>query len=213
MKVLPAIAASLALAACSDQPAADTGNAQTKAGVVAPADPVQRTPSDQGNAAARAAGRDEAQARFEPWQSSAILTSAGLSTAQPVKGRRTRVDFGAARADAEAALTRGSGVAAIARGTMDECGAGPIAFTRYAGGLTLLFQDGRFLGWSLREDDGPRWATADGALGIGTARSALGEARVFASTLGEEFTLGGIAGLIDDDRVGDLWAGLSCNFR
>ncbi len=156
---------------------------------------------------------DAATETFAPWQSTAILTANGLSAAQAVRGKRKAIEFGAARAAAEAALVSGADVAAVDRGTMEECGAGPIDFTRYDGGLVLLYQDGKFLGWSLGQSDGPRWATSDGALGIGTARSSLGGARIFGSTLGEEFTTKGISGLIDKGRVTDLWAGLNCNFR
>ena len=96
---------------------------------------------------------------------------------------------------------------------MAECGAGPIDATRYPGGLSLHFQDEKFVGWALSEDDGPRWAMRDGSLGIGASASTIPRGDRFDSTLGLEFSHDGVAGLIENDRVVALWGGTSCNFR
>ena len=95
---------------------------------------------------------------------------------------------------------------------VEECGAGPMDFVRFHG-LSLAFQHGRFAGWSLSEKF-PSVATS-GGLTVRAPRSVLGGAAVERSTLGPEFELGGIGGLLDEKEreVVALWAGLTCHFR
>ena len=126
------------------------------------------------------------------------------------------IPFGTDEADVLAALAfRGK----PERGTNAECGAGPVDFASWQDGLSLLFQEGRFQGWSLDERS-TGVAMADGTR-IGStlaelrSRSALTAEE---STLGEEFlTAGGVSGLLSGKgahaRVEALWAGLSCVFR
>lgn len=103
--------------------------------------------------------------------------------------------------------------------TNQECGAGPVDFASWPDGLNLLFQQGEFAGWSL-DERADTIVTASGGVGIGSPRSALaalGTVEVEESTLGTEFTAGGIGGLLDGPgkgaKVTALWAGLTCMFR
>jgi len=130
--------------------------------------------------------------------------------------------FAAGQTEVEAALTRALG-APLRSGSNKECGAGPITFTDFAGGLTAHFQDGRLVGWNWHlAQDGDRPATGivrlAGEVQIGTPRSivaaAPGYAPVEGSTLGEEFALGSaIGGFITADAVEMLYAGTQCFFR
>ena len=130
--------------------------------------------------------------------------------------------FAAGKTEVEAALAKTLG-AALRSGENGECGAGPMTFTDYAGGLTAHFQDGKLVGWNWHlPQDGDRAATGSvslaGAVQIGSARAAVeatpGFAKVEDSTLGEEFTLaGGMGGFITGDRVEMLYAGTQCFFR
>jgi hypothetical protein len=111
------------------------------------------------------------------------------------------------------------------RDSNDECGAGPVQFAHF-GGLSLLFQEGKFGGWSLSDAEAGGIGTTNG-IGVASTRAALDAA--FAtnkidpdSTLGTEFYTagdgeGGISGLLDgagsQAKVTDLWAGVSCVFR
>ena len=82
------------------------------------------------------------------------------------------------------------------------------------GDLQLAFQDGRLAGWSLGGAR-PALRTAEG-LTVGSPRSALGEAEIDEeSTLGPEFELAGIGGILDQQgrTVEALWAGSTCQFR
>jgi len=130
--------------------------------------------------------------------------------------------FAAGQKEVEAALGRALG-APLRQGSNNECGAGPITFTDFAGGLTAHFQQGRLVGWNWHlAQDGDRPATGvvklAGDVQIGSPRSlaeaAPGYAPVAGSTLGEEFALGQrIGGFIGGDAVEMLYAGTQCFFR
>lgn len=130
--------------------------------------------------------------------------------------------FAAGQTEVEAALVKALGPVQRS-GENPECGAGPITFTDFAGGLTAHFQQGRFVGWNwhvLRDGDAQGSGTIKlpGTAQVGSARSeveaAPGFAKVDASTLGEEFALGPkIGGFIAGDKVEMLYAGTQCFFR
>lgn len=130
--------------------------------------------------------------------------------------------FAAGKAEVEAALARVLGPA-LRSGENPECGAGPVVFTDFAGGLTVHFQDDRLVGWNWHApQDGDAPATGNlglaGNVQLGAARGVVEAARGFArvedSTLGEEFALGDqIGGFIAGDKVEMLYAGTQCFFR
>ena len=130
--------------------------------------------------------------------------------------------FAAGQKEVEAALGKALG-AALRSGENPECGAGPVTFTDYAGGLTAHFQEGRLVGWNWhlpQDGDGAASGTVrlKGDVQLGTARNVLeaapGFARIEGSTLGEEFALGeAIGGFVKADRVEMLYAGTQCFFR
>lgn len=130
--------------------------------------------------------------------------------------------FAAGQTEVEAALTKALGKP-LRSGDNGECGAGPMAFTDFAGGLTAHFQEGRLVGWNWHlAQDGDRPASGvvklAGEVQVGSARSILEAAPGFAlvegSTLGEEFALGEkLGGFIKDDAVEMLYAGTQCFFR
>ena len=130
--------------------------------------------------------------------------------------------FAAGQTEVETALAKALG-ASLRSGENRECGAGPIIFTDYAGGLTAHFPEGRLVGWNWHApQDGDRAATGTvslpGTVQIGSPRAeveaASGFAKVEGSTLGEEFALGSnIGGFIKGDAVEMLYAGTQCFFR
>ncbi|MES2442460.1 MAG: hypothetical protein V4574_06485 [Pseudomonadota bacterium] len=102
-------------------------------------------------------------------------------------------------------------------GRNDECGQGPMETVAFTGGLTLFFQEGKFVGWDL--GDKSALATAAG-IGIGSTLRQVREAMtvtVEESTLGHEFSAGDLGGLLSaaapDGKVEHLWAGSTCQFR
>lgn len=130
--------------------------------------------------------------------------------------------FAAGQREVEAALARALGPM-LRSGTNNECGAGPVVFSDFAGGLTVHFQDGHLVGWNwhlAQDGDAPATGTVRlaGEVQVGTARSvaeaAPGFAPVEGSTLGEEFALGDqVGGFITADKVEMLYAGTQCFFR
>lgn len=102
-----------------------------------------------------------------------------------------------------------------------ECGAGPIAFVKWPGGLSGLFQDDRFVGWSIDNDSPKGTFVTDKAIGVGSTKAELlaayPDTKIEESTLGQEFTTGGYDGILSgkgaDAKVETLWAGTSCVFR
>lgn len=132
-------------------------------------------------------------------------------------GAARALPFETPQATVIAAATASIGGAAPELSTNDECGAGPIQFVDYANGLQLLFQDGKFGGWGLRE---PGLTTVDG-VGVGMTRASLVEDHTIEiiadSTLEGEFTMGEMGGFLSgagpDATVSSLYAGLTCFFR
>ena len=131
--------------------------------------------------------------------------------------------FAAGQKEVESALAKALGKA-LGSGERPDCGAGPITFTDYAGGLTVHFQEARLVGWNWHPpQDGDPLATGTvrlpGTVQLNTTRAdvakAPGFAKVEGSTLGEEFALGNkIGGFISaDDKVEMLYAGTQCFFR
>jgi hypothetical protein len=130
--------------------------------------------------------------------------------------------FAAGQKEVETALARVLG-APLRSGSNPECGAGPVHFTDFPGGLTAHFQQGRLVGWNwhlAQDGDTPARGTVKlaGTVQLGMARSlveaAPGFAPVAGSTLGEEFALGeAIGGFIAGDAVEMLYAGTQCFFR
>lgn len=130
--------------------------------------------------------------------------------------------FAAGQREVEAGLERALG-APLRTGENRECGAGPMTFVDFAGGLTAHFQSERLVGWNWHlPQDGDRAASGTvrlaGDVQIGSPRAAATSAPGFSaiegSTLGEEFALGNrIGGFIEGDAVSMLYAGTQCFFR
>lgn len=130
--------------------------------------------------------------------------------------------FAAGQTEVESALAKAFGPA-LRSGSNAECGAGPITFTDFAGGLTAHFQDARLVGWNwhlAQDGDLPGSGTVKlaGDVQLGSPRAAVlaapGYAPVEGSTLGEEFALGEqIGGFVEADKVAMLYAGTQCFFR
>lgn len=135
-------------------------------------------------------------------------------------GGATRpLDFGMDQAETVVILDRVHGGAGKAT-TNAECGAGPVDFVQWPDGLSALFQDGKFVGWSVGTGGAKTLTTMNG-IGIGSTRSELvagfSGVTVQETTLGQEFDAGGLYGVLSGPGAGAtidaLWAGVSCVFR
>ena len=141
----------------------------------------------------------------------------GLRLFDPASGSARPLSFGLPAEQVLAAIEASRGPAE--RGTNEECGAGPMEFARWPDGLGLAFQDGVFVGWSLDDRAGGVLTTTSG-IGPGSSRREIEEVYQVAveeTTLGTEFSVGEVSGLLDgpgpDARITNLWAGVACLFR
>ena len=158
-------------------------------------------------------GQDAATPEAAPTETSAaapvVLSGNGIARSGE------QLAFGSPRDMADGLVAK-TGAAGPETSTNAECGAGAMEFSRHGGGLTLNYQDGKLVGWTLDE---PSDVTLEGGLAIGAARAKAealpGFAMVEDSTLGEEFynEAEGLGGFFDQGKVASLYAGTTCFFR
>ena len=155
------------------------------------------TPSDASTAAAHLA-----------------LEGAGLRVFVGATGSARPLPFGTPATEALSILETVLGAVPVERGDVADCGT---EFARWENGLVAWFANGRLAGWSLRQ--GSPLTTASG-IGLGSTRGELEAAydvEFYRSSLGEEFTAGGLAGLLEsaspDARIQHLWSGQTCIAR
>lgn len=183
------------------------------AGCTAAGDNGAAPAAAEGNAAA-----PEAAAPAAPAQPMLQIHGEGLRLADPAGGEGANLTFGAAQAEV---LARLGFLDQPEVSTNDECGAGPMEIAQFRNGLSLLFQERRFVGWSV---DGRIENRLPTTLGINTGGSTRAEleaaypgAAVEESTLGHEFSADGLGGLLGgtgpDARITAMWAGTTCMFR
>ena len=185
MRKLPALVLLALLAAC--KPAADKSAADDRPPVV-PDVPEAKL---DGPAAASLA---------------VALDGAGLRFIDKTSGKASLLAFGTPRKQAEEALARVAGVVDD-RSDNDECGAGPMQFSRFDA-MTLNFQDDNFVGWFVGDEAGAEFYSTVSGIGIGTTRAKASASATVVdhkdSTLGEEFSLG-----TGDAAIGGMFAGES----
>ena len=162
-----------------------------------------------------------------PADSAAVLAldGEGLRAFLVPSGSSRLISFGESRAVVVAAVSRLQDGQQPEMAENPECRA--TVATWPASGLQLWFTSdttARFIGWSLG-GRAPTNATArapktPGGIGLGSTRAALESVlvvRVERTTLGVEFSAGGLAGLLDSDRaeapIRNLWAGQVCLAR
>jgi hypothetical protein len=171
--------------------------------------------------AAASAGADDPA----PPAAHVALDSEGLRLVERERGSSRPLPFGSDWQAVESALTRLWGPPS-STAALPDCGADPPTQITWAHGFTAVMQGDRFVGWSAHS---PRPAgvalpsrtiTTMAGLGIGSRRGDVESAYaidVGATSLGTEFTAGGIAGLFADGTadapVTALWAGTVCIFR
>ena len=130
--------------------------------------------------------------------------------------------FAAGKSEVEMALAKVLGEASNS-GENLECGAGPMQYTDFPGGVTANFQDGSLVGWIWRmPQDGDAVSDIEisipGEVQLGTsaaeAEAANGFDLIEDSTLDGEFSLGDkMGGFVEGEEVSMLYAGVQCFFR
>lgn len=209
----------IACAACSPQPVAETSDATTStAGSNNVASRSQRPMSAPTGEKSPAAGEPAASPPASSQQPKLAVDADGLRWFLQPGGSARPLPFGTAQADVLASLERVRGPAGT--GTNEDCGAGSVQYASWPDGLSLVFQDGRFVGWRLDRRAAGALATANG-VGPDTDRRELadsfGTVTFQKTTLGTEFAAGGLFGVLDGAGSGatitDMWAGVSCVAR
>lgn len=140
----------------------------------------------------------------------------GLRLFNPQSGAARPMSFGTPRATVLTALAFR---APPEIGRQEECGAGPLDYAVWRDGLKLYFQADKLTGWALDRRAAGSVGTAAG-IGPGSTRAALEDAQtitVMQSSLGTEFTSGGLSGVLDGPgkvaKITDMWAGAGCVMR
>jgi hypothetical protein len=202
-KGFAAVAALALLAGCGGgEPVAETN-------VVVDSDTSMVVPAGDSNAA-MGNGSAAAPTAFQLGDDGLWLTLAD--------GRTQRSGFGVSREIAVPMIASALGPQTD-QGTNSECGAGPLDNVDFKDGLTLFFQNGRFVGWSLDGRVPTPYKTTKG-IGIGSTLQQLrdtGDVAVQETSLGSEFAMGELYGLVTsntpDGTITSLWAGTTCAFR
>lgn len=144
------------------------------------------------------------------------LDGEGLRIFAVATGSSRPLPFGTARAETLRMLEVVEGAPPSQQGENPDCGA---TNAIWPDGLTVWFARDRFVGWSVASADSP--LSTAGGLKVGITRKTLQDgaavATITPSSIGEEFTAGGIGGLLGsaraDARVTHLWAGAVCIAR
>lgn len=204
-------ASSLALFGCTSEP--EDSELAPKA---APPMPMPSAANDATGTPTSPSGAQPDDAKADSF--ALAVDGEGLRLFNRATSAASPIPFGRAQQDVLTAMRRVRGPAD--QGTNQDCGAGPVQYAIWPDGLSLVFEDGEFAGWSLdqRARGGP--GTAIG-IGPGSTRaeleSAYADVKAMQTTLGTEFAAGGFFGLLDgkepNARVTYMWAGVSCVAR
>ena len=188
-------------------------------GLVACSPPASDTPAAPAAPAGPAAPPPSGPAPAATGKAAVALDPGGLMIVIADTGSTRMLDFGLPQAQVIEIVTRVAGAPEPVT-TNSECGAGPMQFAEFPGGLTLLFQDDRLAGWSVGPGGSGKPSTMSG-VGVGSTRSDLVAAysgvEVSETSLGQEFSAGGLYGVLDGPgaagKIEVMWAGTSCVFR
>lgn len=196
------------IAGCSAEPVRQPEHgSEAEAKVAIPGAPVVTSPTKSNNAEA-------SQPVTDP---QLTVDGEGLRWFVRPSGSARPIPFGTSQNEVLASLVSARGPAD--QGTNQDCGAGPVQYATWPDGLSLVFQDDRFVGWGLDRRAANAIATAAG-IGPGSTRVALDaaySATVSQTSLGTEFSAGDLHGVLDGRSAGakitDMWAGVSCVAR
>jgi hypothetical protein len=200
---LGALTALALLAGCNAEPATNTVTANTVTNVAAPA------PAASASVSAEASETAVPALNLAPDELTLVLAN----------GSARHVTFGMDKAAATEMVSAALG-SPIEQARNEDCGAGALDYAGFRQGLSLYFQSGKFAGWNLDGRQDGKFQTADG-IGLGMTRKALeaaaGPVDVEESSIGQEFTIGDMSGLLSsaalDGKVTNLWAGVNCIAR
>lgn len=203
------VAVAVLLAACSASEPGQAGAADP--GIAAP----NAVSADSGDAVARPMAPAAPSQPPVPVEVKLALDGEGLRSFAVSNGYSRLIGFGTRQDEAIRLLEAVMGMPASERGENIDCAA---RYATWPNGLTAWFARSEFAGWSV--DSVASTVTTAGSLKVGSTREQLEsayDARIAPSTLGTQFSAGGISGLLDSPdagaRITDLWAGTTCIAR
>jgi len=135
------------------------------------------------------------------------LTGTGIT---PTISRLT-IDFGRAQVGVIDTVSRLLRDEPTEVRTVAECGGGPMTIAQWESGLSLNFVDEDFRGWVSSDPALP----IDGGFQPGQARVDMPQVSFQVTSLGNEFNIGPVSGVLDDSETEILlmWSGATCFFR
>ena len=193
----------LSVSACTENPNnGNNSNPQTQ---------VTETPSVQETA--------KAENQNQTSKSVLSLSTEGITIVNEETGSTKRITF---NSDLETTKNVITNIIGQPKETVEnsECPAGKLMITTWPNGFTINAAENKFVGWNVRpETESAKLSTMAG-IGIGSNVKDLKAAysvTIFNSSLGVEFNVGQMSGLLSseasDGLVNDLWAGTNCIFR
>jgi hypothetical protein len=220
IKMLPAVL-TLAAASVACSPSANKSANGTATNNAATANAAAAQPGNAATPAANgsAALPPELQAKAGRNGQQLHLAEGGFTWGSPGLHHANTIEFGQAQADVTRALSDILGPPSRT-GRNAECPTGAVDVATF-GTLDVHFQDGKFVGWVLDGQMNPVLETYHG-LKIGQARGEIsagdGEETSFEqSSLGSEFSAGGVGGMLDGSgpnaKVSTLFSGVTCFAR
>lgn len=218
MRILLALTLPLLLAACgADDPATTAPTDVASAPAIGEAPESEAAPTEPAHTET-AETEDVASDPAEQATVAVILEPEALGFADE-EGRITRLEFGGADKDTTVnALTIALGEPTGSEEGL-ECGPGVLDAVNWDG-LSTYYLDGTFAGWYLEEPAPTQLTTADG-IGLGTPlgnlRASYPDVEVDETTIGFEWTAGGLFGTLNEDSdtalVASIWSGANCIAR
>ena len=143
------------------------------------------------------------------------LSGEGLQLVDPNSGRTRMIAFETPRTDTLAMVKNALGDPT----SIGQCDPAPLVNAQFSDGIVIHFEKDRFAGWSVNSVAGRALSSMSGVR-IGATRAELEQSlvpEVSQTTLGTEFTAGGMAGLLSgtgqNARIEALWAGMTCIAR
>ncbi|WP_353930185.1 hypothetical protein WJM97_18090 [Okeanomitos corallinicola TIOX110] len=181
--------------------------------------PDNSNPSTTFSPSLSATETSEKQNQNQTAKSNLALSNDGIMTVNAQTGSTRNFTF-----DSDLAITKNVVTAILGQpketSENAECPAGKLTTITWPNGFAINAAENKFVGWSVRPQTESAKLTTMSNIGIGSTVKDLQAAyniKVFDSSLGVEFNVGQMSGLLSknapDGVITELWGGTNCIFR